>query len=60
MRIQTNSKVKTKHETLVAKGTEGIVRDWIVEDYTSIVLIRVELKNGEYLWFLERELEETK
>lgn len=59
MRIQTNLKVKTKHETLVTKGTEGIVRDWIVEDYTSIVLIRVELKNGEYLWFLERELEEA-
>ena len=59
MILKTNLNVKTKYKTVVPRGARGIVMTWVVEDYTHIVIVKVEFVNGECLWFLERDLEEV-
>lgn len=59
MKVITNSKVKTRYNTLIPKGAIGKVVGLNVDAFTGLTLVKVEFKNEECLWFIKRDLQEV-
>ena len=56
MSSMCHSEVKTKYESIVPKGSVGVVSGFDTGKL-GVPLLKVNFKNGESFWFLKRDLE---